>query len=94
MFSKYICAANIEQDVTPPLLTTQLATTTFTPMPSVAEEVTVAAIDSFGDISTHGNYVNLVGRQRNDDSYYSAPLLQMISSVPYIPYDSDIYTMV
>lgn len=84
-----IGSANIDQDATPSLPTTQSATT-FTPMPSVTAEVTVATVDSFGNISTQGDYANLVGRQSRGDSYYSAPLLQMISSVPYNPYDSDI----
>lgn len=84
-----ISSTNINQDATLSLPTTQSAIT-FTPMPSVTANVTVATIDSFSNISTQGDYTNLVGRQSRGDSYYSAPLLQIISSVPYNLYNSDI----
>lgn len=52
------------------------------PMPMVGEVATGSAIGSFGDISTQAIYLNSVGGPSRGDSY-DAPLLQMISSIPY-----------
>lgn len=79
IFFKYSGSTDIDQGATALLPSTQSATT-FMQMSSGGEIAT--AVGSFSDISTQAIYSNPVGGQSRGDSY-DAPLLQMISSVPY-----------